>query len=122
MFISLSCSSNKFSKSSEDLYKIYKIEHINSYYFIYCEKNDVKYKIISKQNNSKLTTKQIIVGQLYKFQLNKFPDYSKEKNPLGGFTPLVNCFNLDNNTEVCRENDINGLYTTKNLRGLYYIK
>ncbi|WP_332454812.1 hypothetical protein [Chryseobacterium aquaticum] len=120
LIINFSCSTFKNNQNHENLYKVYKIEHTNNFYFIYCEKADRKYKIIS-QKNDKLNTKKIVIGNSYQFQLQDFPDYSQETNPLAGFTPLVTCFSLDKNTEVCEEYGIS-LCTTKNLKGLYYIK
>ncbi|BAP31531.1 uncharacterized protein CHSO_2494 [Chryseobacterium sp. StRB126] len=105
-------------------YKIYKIEKLNSYYLIYCEKDGEKYKIVSKEANDKKvkTCKKIKIGESYNLKLVNYPDYSKNENPLTGFSPLVNCFTFDSNTNICKEPGVNGLYTAKNLTGLYYIK
>ena len=105
-------------------YKIYKIENLNSYYIIYCEKDGEKYKIVSKEQNDKPIDrhKKIKIGESYNLKLVNYPDYSKDENPLTGFSPLVNCFTFDNNTNICKEQGINGLYTSKNLVGLYYIE
>lgn len=105
-------------------YKIYKIEKLNSYYLIYCEKDGEKYKIVSKEpNDEKIKAyKKIKIGESYNLKLVNYPDYSKNKDPLTGFSPLVNCFTFDSDTNICKEQGVNGLYTTKSLTGLYYIK
>lgn len=117
-----SCKSLNSQKQIE--YKIYKIEKLNSYYLIYCEKDGEKYKIVSKEpNDEKIKAyKKIKIGESYNLKLVNYPDYSKNKDPLTGFSPLVNCFTFDSDTNICKEQGVNGLYTTKSLTGLYYIK
>ena len=122
LILLMSCKSLDNQKQTG--YKIYKIENLNSYYIIYCEKDGEKYKIVSKEQNDHPIGRQkkIKIGESYNFKLINYPDYSKDENPLTGFSPLVNCFSFDNKTNICKEQGINGLYTSKNLVGLYYIK
>lgn len=117
-------SPNKVLKNSEiaDSYKISKIDSVNSYYFIYCMKNEHNYKIISKKEANKNVLEKIEEGKYYEFSLNNFPDYSKNNNPLTGYSSTEPCFMLDKDTRVCKEKGVDGLYTTKNLIGLYYVK
>lgn len=118
----ISCKSLSSQKQIE--YKIYKIEKLNSYYLVYCEKDGEKYKIISRESDNEdiKTYKKIKIGASYNLKLVSYPDYSKNTDSLTGFSPLVNCFTFDRDTSICKEKGINGLYTTKNLIGLYYIK
>ncbi|SEQ16434.1 hypothetical protein [Flavobacterium urocaniciphilum] len=104
-----------------DTYTITKIDSLNAFYFVYCTKNKLTYKIISKKEPNKYNSK-VEINKSYHFTLINFPDFSKNENPLTGFNPLVNCFMLDKNTEVCKEKNIVGLYTTKNLKGLSYLE
>lgn len=105
----------------DDLYKITKIDSINSFYFIYCDKDERIYKIISKKIDEKSKLNKIKENKYYRFQLTSFPDYSKDNNPLTGFNSIEPCFMLDKQTKVCKEQGIE-LCTTKNLKGLYYLE
>lgn len=113
---------NSNNTAANDLFKVYKIDSINSFYFVYCTKNELNYKIISKKVNQKY--KHIIIKEnnSYSFKLKEFPDYSNNNNPLTGYSPIVDCFMLDEETEICKEKDIKDLYTTPNLIGLYYVR
>lgn len=118
----ISCKSLNSEKQIK--YKVYKIEKLNSYYLVYCEKGGEKYKIVSKEpkNEDHKAFKKIKIGESYNLKLVSYPDYSKNKDPLTGFSPLVNCFTFDSATNICKGQGVNGLYTTRNLIGLYYIK
>ncbi|SEJ29509.1 hypothetical protein SAMN04488018_12239 [Myroides marinus] len=128
--IAISCSSQMKNKSDKnvtntdenDLFKIAKIDSINSFYIIYCTKDEQNYKIISKKEDEKYKFEKINESEYYSFELTNFPDYSNSDNPLTGFSSIEPCFMLDKDTQICKEQGIKGLYTTKNLKGLYYIK
>lgn len=105
-----------------DLYQVSKIDSVNSFYFVYCTKGEKSYKLFSKKDNKKYSFEKIQEGEYYNFELISFPDYSKSDNAITGFDPLVTCFMLDKYTQICKEKGLNGLYTTKNLKGLYYIE
>lgn len=105
-------------------YKVYKIETLNSYYTVYCEKNSVKYKIVSKESDDKKIKmlQKIEIGKSYDFLINLYQPIENDKNPLTNTssTPyVIHCF-MFGETKICEEE--NGLYTTENLKGLYYIK
>lgn len=105
-----------------DTYKVFKIDSINSYYLIYCRKDNLNYKIISKKESKKEGKQIIVVENFYSFKLINFPNYSDNENPLTGFSSTEPCIMLDKDTSICKEKGVTGLYTTNNLQGLYYIK
>jgi uncharacterized protein YtpQ (UPF0354 family) len=127
--ITISCSSQMKHNSQriititdvDNLYKITKIDSVNSFYFIYCNKGEKTYKIISEKIDEKYKIDKIMENKYYRFQLTSFPDYSKNDNPLTGFNSIEPCFMLDKQTKVCKEQGIE-LFITKNLKGLYYIE
>lgn len=108
-------------------YKVYKIEQINSYYIVYCEKENQKYKIVSKINNDKYQKekcKKIRIGQFYDFVLTYYhPEDNNSNNPLTNTNTapyVIRCY-MFTDTKICEEEGIK-LYTTRNLVGLYYKK
>ena len=107
-------------------YKVYKIELINSYYVIYCEKENQKYKIVSKVKNDKHQNKKgkkIRIGQFYNFVLTYYHPEDKNNNPLTNTNTapyVIRCY-MFTDTKICEEEDIK-LYTTRNIVGLYYKK
>ncbi|MDR2223111.1 MAG: hypothetical protein LBE34_10285 [Flavobacteriaceae bacterium] len=126
--ITFSCGSKMKTTTTIDIintrvnnsYQISKIDSVNSFYFVYCTKDEKTYKIFSKKYNSKCNLGKIKEGEYYNFELINFPDYSKNDNAITGLVSLVTCFMLDKDTQICKEKGINGLYTTENLIGLYY--
>ncbi|MBT2622613.1 hypothetical protein [Chryseobacterium sp. ISL-6] len=117
-----SCKS--LNNQKQEGYKIYKIENLHSYYIVYCEKDGEKYKIVSKEQNDKTINKykKIKIGNSYNFALTLYHPNNKDNNPLTNtstFLNVLHCYMFDG-TKVCEEE--NGLYTTENLKGLYYIK
>lgn len=107
-------------------YRVYKIELINSYYVIYCEKDNLKYKIVSKNEIDKSQnkkSKKIRVGQFYNFLLINYHLDDKNNNPLtnASTTPYVLRCYWFTDTKICEEERIK-LYTTQNILGLCYKK
>ena len=122
------CNSNKgFRKSSETnhlYYHITGIDSINSYYFIYAKKDQLKFKIVSKKEIY-INGVKIKVGK--KYSLNLISMLSDK--PIKGLTELpenrslVNCYSADDSTEICyRKNYVRDLYKVENLKGLNIIK
>lgn len=108
-------------------YKIYKIETLNSYYIVYCEKDNKKYKIVSKgqYDNTFGRHQKIKTGKAYNFILNSYKTDGINNNPLTntGTTPyVIQCHMFDNETKICTEPDqgIYNLHYTTNLVGLRY--
>lgn len=123
IFIILILTSCKSLDGQQKGYKVYKIETLGSYYVIYCEKDEMKYKIVSKESDYKefKIYKKIEIGEVYNFLLNQYDD--KDKNPLTNTstTPyIIRCY-MFTDAKICEEEFIK-LYTTENLKGLYYIK
>lgn len=117
-----SCKPLDHQKPNE--YKVYKIENFTPYYIIYCEQGGQKYKIISKQsiNETVKKYKKIKIDRSYNFALNLYRPNDNDKNPLTNTSTVLNvkhCY-IFSGTKVCEEE--NGLYTTENLNGLYYMK
>lgn len=107
------------SNTIDGKYKIIKIDSMNSFYFILCEKDVLKYKIVSKKVNN--YNYKISVGNYYSLSLKNFPDYTEKDTPLTGYSSSQPCIALDSNTNVCKEKEIVGIFTSKNLKGLNYI-
>lgn len=107
-------------------YKVYKIELIKSYYVVYCEKENKKYKIVSIVNNDNHQNKKgkkIRIGQFYNFVLINYHPEDKNNNPLTNTKTapyVIQCY-IFTDTKICEEKDIK-LYTTQNIVGLYYKK
>jgi hypothetical protein len=101
--------------SSQVRYEVYKIDSLNSYYFIYAKRNDSLFKIVSQKtiwNSGKI----IKVGRTYDLALLSSGNFHA-----GNL--LVSCWYFDDSTRVCidRENGINDFYRTPNLKGLRYV-
>lgn len=106
---------NKMSQDSSNIYKVYKIDSINSYYLIYVRKGKDRYKIVSHKDT-------VIQGS--KIQLHKkyrLTLYVALKGVY--FPPEVTCYNFAANTPICKEYNkgIYELYFSNDLSGLYYI-
>jgi hypothetical protein len=115
---------NTFPPRLSELYKVYKLDSINSYYLIYTKRNDSFFKIVSKKEvsptcyNIKLNAEySFILSSIWrsKFQLN-----GKEVSlPV---SPIINCMGFDDSTTICLERDsINDLYYADNIKGLCFI-
>ncbi len=123
------CSHSKLHNSSktiknetvDTLYHVYKIDSLNSYYFIYAKQKGRLYKIISKKD-IKFNEPQLTIGGTYNFDLFSILDQKiKIGNKVISTDPggIISCFGLDDSTSVCKERDsINNLYRANNLIGL----
>ncbi|WP_196889606.1 hypothetical protein [Aureivirga sp. CE67] len=89
-------------------FTIIKIDSTTTYYSITCLKNKQLYKILSKKNQN--TLHKIKTGESYFLNLKYFTKELQNDNPLTSFNPLVPCFFIDENTEVCVEKNILGPY------------
>jgi len=109
--------------SQEKLYEVYKIDSIHSFYLIYCKKAGENFKIVSKKNSSpSVKYLKIREGGTYDFSLIIFPGVNTGNSLTNNTTVLINCYTLDKDTKICREEGIKGLYTTTDLIGLYVKK
>ncbi len=107
------------------LYKVYKIDSINTYYLIYAKRKDSLYKVVSKKGENVESLITIKIGGQYDLKLNSI--WTK-KIMIGGVnvspsvTPNVTCLSFDDSTKICIERDsINDLHQADNLLGLYLI-
>lgn len=118
---------NKFSAKSQikNLYGIYKIDSVNSYYLIYAKKRDSLYKIVSSKDGTN-KGKKISINNFYKLNLVSIwnqPILINGVNVSPSTTPHVTCLGFDDSTNICIERDsINDLHRADNLRGLYIKK
>jgi hypothetical protein len=114
--------SNMISDSS--LYKIYRIDSLNSYYLVYAKRKDTFYKIVSKKEEI-INSIKIKNGGEYELKLNSI--WTKDimvggVNVSPSVTPNVTCLSFDDSTKICIERDsINDLHQAANLRGLYMV-
>ena len=110
-------------KDTTNLYNVYKIDSINSFYLIYARKEKSIYKIVSKKEQNQNCNSTIIMNGKYEFKL-----HSQSYNPKTGKLDelpenslLVNCFYYDDSTTICLERDsINDLFYGDNIKGLCY--
>lgn len=110
---------NSIHFTGNNLFNIYKIDSINSYYVIYAKKNSTIYKIVSKKEILP-DCSRIYSGKGY--TLNLISIWNKQ-NKIGEveITPSahINCKSLDDSTKVCIERGyINDIYIAENLKGL----
>ena len=88
-----------------DLYTVYKIDSINSFYLIYAKQGAALFKIVSKKVGENLLFPKISVNKKYNFVL-----HSQSFNPVTGKTDilpenslLVGCYYYDDSTVICLE-------------------
>lgn len=122
-YILLSCKfKDNLIINKNQLYTVYKIDSINSYYLLYLRKKNKKFKVISSKTTNKKCRKTAI-GDKIDVALESILD-RKIKLGEGTITSsnnaLVNCFYFEGNTKICKEEEegIYDLFVTKNLNGL----
>lgn len=126
LFAIISCTNYTNIKDISKEYTIEKIDSLNSYYLIYAKKNNSLFKIVSKKDYIR-GHRKIKIGSNYKLYLQSRKSQAPVINGVK-ISPIniidIMCYNYDNNTEICTDekNGISDLYSTKNLKGLYYIK
>ncbi len=110
---------------SDSIFTVRKIDSINNYYLIYAKRDNRWFKIVSKKEST-MRNNRIKINTDYKFSLHSIWN---EKIMIGGInvspsqTPHVTCLGFDEKTTICIERDsINDLFSSKNLKGLNYIK
>lgn len=110
----------KYSSKDREYYKVTKLDSINNYYLIYAMKGDSIFKIVSEKNYVN-SCKKIEIGKSYYLELISM---SSTAPSIGGIkiSPVnyldVKCFYFSKNTKICKEDGIDELYSTKNLKGL----
>lgn len=129
--LTLGCRSNSpstFSKSTAKTYvgeySISKIDSVGNYNIFYAIKNDSTFKIISEKMYSN-NCMPIRLNQTYYLTLHTaLPDVRTAK---GGTISvksmgLVNCFDFDDQTQICYENDcVRDIFYSENIKGRCYI-
>jgi len=117
------CLSYRNLKGHSVLYKVYKIDSVNSYYLIYAKKNDSLYKIVSKKDSVNCSNK-IRLNNNYSFMLHSLLAKSRIGNvSIDPKNMNVNCFAFDKETFICLEGDsIKDIYHADNVKGLCFIK
>lgn len=115
---------------NDDSIKEYRIERIakrNNWYFIYASRNDSLFKIVSKRTADKgkyTRHDKIRRHKKYHLILESYSDNAPVVNGLKVVVPgYTGGFCLDSCTTVMLEprNGIWDLYTSSNLKGLYYL-
>jgi hypothetical protein len=123
----LSCSLSKSStlgapsytqfEDTNAVYKIYKIDSINSWYVIYARNGEYRYKIISQKCPPSQGVR-IRKNKSYNLRLISTRHYpNAPTNYLD-----ISCFMLDEQTSMCLEprKEIYDVHYTKDLKGLYF--
>ena len=113
---------------NKDLYEVAKIKKVNDWYFIYLNKNDSVFKVVSKEHldkNSLAGYNKIKKNGKYNLILQSYIDTSPIINgykiiPQG----YTGAYQLDSITNVSLEpqNNIYDIYYSPDLNGLYYLK
>lgn len=124
----VSCVSTRVSnihpkKNNESLYKVYKIDSINSYYLIYAKMGKSIYKIVSKKEEF-MGLNRIQRNRYYYFKLHSSMANRQIGNTviLPQNSLLVNCFSYDDTTQICLESgQIRDLYYADNIKGIFFI-
>lgn len=123
-FVTFYCKAQTVSDSkTKKEFMVSKIDSIGNFYIIDLINSSKIYRVISRKELKK-EKKNVIIkeGNSYLFNIENYPNYSiSNNNPILGFNSSVNCFILDEKTKVCKESNINAIYTTKELYGLYYL-
>ncbi len=110
------------SDTISGVFTIKKIDDTASFHLIYAIKDNNTYKIISRKTESLKNLEEIKLNKSYKFKIVNYLELTKSDNPLTGFNSSDPCFMLDDGTEICREQDVLGVYGTDDLKGLCYKK
>lgn len=127
VFLNKKQAKHLFANTCKDsVFTVHKIDSINNYYIVYLKKADDWFKVVSKKELGLDSGNKIVVKKRYHFNLHSLWN---EKLIINGIdvslskTPNVECIGFDEKTSICIERDsINDLFTTKNLRGLEYVK
>lgn len=116
--------SNINKPESQSTYNVYKIDSINNYYLIYAKKHDSIFKIVSLKEQMSDCNK-IKKGLNYNFKLHSI----RENAPtIGGIkmSPInymdINCYQFDEETSICKEEGIDDLFFSDNIKSLCIIK
>ena len=121
-FLLISCAvKKKVSSNAINVYWVYKIDSVNSYYLIYAKKRNELYKIVSKKGSIKKCEK-IMVGKGYDFQLFSFLDQQVVINGtvIPSRSSYINGYGFDDSTTIHLERDsISDLYGARNIYGLF---
>jgi len=124
LFFSCKNSQNIVHKDSKTLFKVIKIDFINTWGIIYATRNDTLFKIVSKIDKSyNDSCNQVQKGGYYAFELNSRRDNVPEINGIK-LKPVnyldIECYGFDEKTNICIEpkKGIYDLHFAKNLKGL----
>ena len=112
-----------FPKTTDTLYKVYKIDSINSYYLIYAKFGKNLYKIVSKKETF-IGLNRIERNKYYSFKLNSILANRQIglKSILSQNSLLVNCFTFDDTTQICLDGGgIKDLYYSVNIKGVFFL-
>jgi hypothetical protein len=125
VFLLISCKSLIKNQNQQEKYKVYKIETLDFFNTVYCERDGQKYKIVSKKTKDNLFNEKekIKIEQSYNFVLDLYSPDDNSNNPLTNTTTapyVIHCYMFES-TKICEEDKVK-LYTTKNLKGLYYVE
>jgi len=108
-----------------DLYTVYKIDSINSFYLVYAKMGEELFKIVSKKEVQELPTQKVQINRKYPFVVHShyYNSATRKMEILPENALLVSCFYYDDSTSICLERDsINDLHYAENLKGLYLLK
>jgi len=102
-------------------YRVYKIDSIKSYYLIYAQKDQLRYKIVSKKAN--VECRSIVVNRLYDFELHSMTQINGVSITPSASKYEVSGMSVDDSTTVNFEKDTQwDLYYANNIKGLCFTK
>lgn len=104
---------------------IYKIDSIKNYYLVYIKNKKNYYKIVSEKKKRECIN-EIEMDSLYNFKLvdlfyKTVNDSNYEITNVVNYLDIEKCIYLKENVKICNEVKT-GLYKSKNLFGLSYVK
>lgn len=111
-----SCSLRRDKASNISMYRITKIDSISNAYFIYAQKNDSMFKIVSIKDSIH-SCKNVFVGNYYMFRLTSWHSTRQNK--------LANVDGIYNGGEIIgyyNEDIVQDLFFAQNLKGLCHTK
>lgn len=106
----------------DSVYKIIKIDSVNSYYVISVDKIDQVFKIISKKDFQDKNCEQIEVGSKIPLQLQSILNVGNKKVIPSNQIQELSGWRLDDSTTIIFEKeDVRDLFISRNLSGLCHI-
>ncbi|MEE1944589.1 hypothetical protein VRU48_05685 [Pedobacter sp. KR3-3] len=108
-----------FHRTQNNAFKVYRIDSIQSYYLIYAQKGELRYKIVSKKVDNEC--KSIKVNGLYAFDIHSMSQVNGVSTIPSASKYEVSGMAVDNTTTINVENETQwDLFYADNIAGLCF--